>query len=409
MKKTKTVSVYEAFDIISGGTPKKNVKEYWNGDINWISVEDFSSISKYIEDTKEFITKEGYENSNTNFLECNDIIISARGTVGKLNMIKRPMCFNQSCYGLRAKDMIDSNYGYYALVSVINNIKKRSYGSVFSTITTDSFKTIELPIFELNRQESIAGILSLIDEKIDNNTSIIKKLKKLGQLVYDYWFLQFDFPDENGQPYKSSGGKMKFSKELNREIPEGWSAVPLLQLVKWESNSQPPKSEFIYQPKEGYIRFIQNRDYDSDNFKTYIPIKSNLKTVDRYDILMDKYGDAGRVRYGIEGAFNVALGKITVKNIQYREYVRSFLETKSIYKYLNNSSIASTRSSLNESNLSLLKIVKPDSNILEQYNQLLIKTKEIIFNSKDENQELNKLKNWLLPMLMNGQVKINDK
>ena len=72
---------------------------------------------------------------------------------------------------------------------------------------------------------------------------------------------------------------------------------------------QPPKSEFVYEPKEGYVRFIQNRDYDSDTHITYIPQTKNLSIVDRFDILMDKYGDAGAVRYGIEGAFQCSSWK----------------------------------------------------------------------------------------------------
>ena len=87
-------------------------------------------------------------------------------------------------------------------------------------------------------------------------------LEQQAKLIYDYWFTQFDFPDENGKPYCSSGGKMVWNKKLKRNIPENWNVVPLLKLVSWESNSQPPKSEFVYEPKEGYVRFIQNRDYD---------------------------------------------------------------------------------------------------------------------------------------------------
>lgn len=150
------------------------------------------------------------------------------------------------------------------------------------------------------------------------------------RLLYNYWFTQFDFPDKNGNPYKSSGGTMVWSPIIHRDIPVYWKVTKLLDIVSWESNSQPPKSEFIYEPKDGYIRFIQNRDYDSDNHQTYIPYTKNLSTVDRFDILMDKYGDAGAVRYGIEGAFNVALGKINVNRPNFQEYIRSFLESDGV-------------------------------------------------------------------------------
>lgn len=125
---------------------------------------------------------------------------------------------------------------------------------------------------------------------------------------------------------------MVWNEILKRNIPFGWQVVPFLEIASWESNSQPPKSEFIYEPKAGYIRFIQNRDYDSDTHKTYIPLTKYLSVVDRYDILMDKYGDAGAVRYGIEGAFNVALGKIIV----YLPIMQnlSFASTQKIHYFL---------------------------------------------------------------------------
>ena len=123
---------------------------------------------------------------------------------------------------------------------------------------------------------------------------------------------------------------------------------------------------------------------------------------------MDKYGDAGRVRYGIEGAFNVALGKIKANNIEYREYIRSFLEDDNIYSFLKNSCMASTRASLNESNLALLDVVIPDNKVLKSYNDFALKVRETIIKNKEENITLSKLKDWILPMLMNGQATISN-
>ena len=201
---------------------------------------------------------------------------------------------------------------------------------------------------------------------------------------------------------------MVWNELLKRDIPADFRVVPFLEVASWESNSQPPKNEFIYEPKEGYVRFIQNRDYNSNTYITYIPMTQNLSVVDRFDILMDKYGDAGAVRYGIEGAFNVALGKICVHNQNYKEYIRSFLSSDGIYNYLHNSCMASTRASLNESNLAMLNILIPDENIIFEYEKLLHKIRLSILQNNDETQILIDLRDWLLPMLMNGQAIITD-
>ena len=201
---------------------------------------------------------------------------------------------------------------------------------------------------------------------------------------------------------------MVWNNELKREIPEGWCVVPILDYATWESNSQPPKSEFSYVPKEGYIRFIQNRDYDSDGYMTYIPYKRSLSIADRFDILMDKYGDAGAIRYGIAGAFNVALGKIAVNNAIMQEYIRSWLSSAPIYSYLHNACMASTRASLNESNLALLKMPLPTKSVLVKYQEIAHQTRALILKNADENRYCINLRDWLLPMLMNGQAIVAD-
>lgn len=307
-------------------------------------------------------------------------------------------------------DKADKYYLHYLLATnlVKDQLEFRASGTRQRNISPDDVYDVEVFLPDITTQRKIGKCLYDIEKKVNLNNAINDNLEQQAKLIYDYWFTQFDFPDENGKPYCSSGGKMVWNEQLKRNIPENWNVVPLLKLVSWESNSQPPKSEFVYEPKEGYVRFIQNRDYDSDTHITYIPRTKNLSIVDRFDILMDKYGDAGAVRYGIEGAFNVALGKICVHNPNYREYIRSFLGSDGIYKFLHNSCMASTRASLSEANLAILNVVVPDEKIILDYENFLHKIRVSILKNKEETVELINLRDWLLPMLMNGQATIAD-
>lgn len=274
--------------------------------------------------------------------------------------------------------------------------------AIFSTQTTQNTK---IPLFEPLTQyvtddaQRAPFARALVDKLV--NFSFEEAFAE----HYDFFAAIFEYLIN---PYRSSGGKMRWNEHLKREIPATWNVLPLLEVISWESNSQPPKSEFVYEPQEGYVRFIQNRDYDSNAHKTYIPYSKNLSIVDRYDILMDKYGDAGAVRYGIAGAFNVALGKICVHDSAHREYVRSFLGSKPIYTYLHNSCMASTRASLSEANLSMLYIAIPDSHTVSEYEKMLYKIRSSILKNNDETEKLIELRDWLLPMLMNGQATISD-
>ena len=337
------------------------------------------------------------------------LCITIAANIAETAILSYPMCFPDSIVGFSANhEKSSEKFMYYIFEYIKKSIQNAATGSIQDNINIDYLTSLDFKVPSKKYQDEMVMLLSAIDEKILLNSEINDNLEQQAKLICDYWFTQFDFPDENGKPYCSSGGKMVWNKKLKRNIPENWNVVPLLKLVSWESNSQPPKSEFVYEPKEGYVRFIQNRDYDSDTHITYIPQTKNLSIVDRFDILMDKYGDAGAVRYGIEGAFNVALGKICVHNPNYREYIRSFLGSDGIYKFLHNSCMASTRASLSEANLAILNVVVPDEKIILDYENFLHKIRVSILKNKDETVELINLRDWLLPMLMNGQATITD-
>ncbi|RKV27428.1 restriction endonuclease subunit S [Helicobacter pylori] len=252
---------------------------------------------------------------------------------------------------------------------------------------------------------TIAKIFNSIQNKIENNHKINELLHKILELLYEQYFVRFDFLDENNKPYQTSGGKMKFSKELNRLIPNDFEVKTLGELITWISGSQPPKSCHIYEHKEGYIRFIQNRDYSSNDYITYIPISKNNKICYQYDIMIDKYGEAGSVRFGLQGAYNVALSKISVLNQSMQEYIRSYLNSKPIKKYLSNACMASTRSSLNENHIYSLMLPIPPINLLQKYEKIAKNIITAIINNNQSTQTLTALRDFLLPLLLKQQVK----
>ena len=162
----------ELMDLIGGGTPKTSNPDYWNGDIPWISVKDFNGERRFVGKTEKSITQAGLENSSTKILNKNDIIISARGTVGELAIIPSNMAFNQSCYGIRAKEFVDFMFLFYLLKQSVNILRHNTHGSVFDTITRDTFETIDVKIPELEVQKKIAALLSRLDDKIELNSRI---------------------------------------------------------------------------------------------------------------------------------------------------------------------------------------------------------------------------------------------
>ncbi|WP_187835923.1 restriction endonuclease subunit S [Helicobacter pylori] len=304
---------------------------------------------------------------------------------------------------------LDPNYLYYYITQdkIIHYLQRIAEcgTSSYPSITPLDFLNVKIKLYPLETQQKIAHTLSILDQKIENNHKINELLHKILELLYEQYFVRFDFLDENNKPYQTSGGKMKFSKELNRLIPNDFEVKTLGELITWISGSQPPKSCHIYEYKEGYIRFIQNRDYSSNDYVTYIPISKNNKICYQYDIMMDKYGEAGSVRFGLQGAYNVALSKISVLNQFMQEYIRSYLNSKPIKKYLSNACMASTRASLNENHIYSLMLPIPPINLLQKYEKIAKNIITAIIKNNQATQNLTVLRDFLLPLLLKQQVK----
>ncbi|HPS50327.1 MAG TPA: restriction endonuclease subunit S [Bacteroidales bacterium] len=168
-------------EIISGGTPSTQVKEYWNGEIPWLSVDDFNTGNRYASNAAKKITDEGFKNSATNMLLPGMLIISARGTVGVISQMKIPMAFNQSCYGLNSTNKYLSNdFLYYFLTYFIRFIGFNSYGSVFDVITRNSFDEVFIPINKKSdEQRLIVERLTAIDNKLQTEQTYLQKMQQL--------------------------------------------------------------------------------------------------------------------------------------------------------------------------------------------------------------------------------------
>lgn len=175
-----TVLLGDIIELIGGGTPKTSRPEFWGGDVPWLSVVDFSGDRRWVSQAERSITSLGLKNSSTKLLEKGDIIISARGTVGELAQLRRPMAFNQSCYGIRAKAGVDQDFLYYLLKKSVSDLRRQSHGGVFNTITHSTFSVVSADIPSMAVQKKIANILGSLDEKIELNRRMNENLEQLG-------------------------------------------------------------------------------------------------------------------------------------------------------------------------------------------------------------------------------------
>ena len=381
----------EILNIIGGGTPKTSVKEYWNGNIPWLSIADFSGKTKFVYKTEKTITEEGLKNSSTKILKRNDIIISARGTVGEMAMIPFDMAFNQSCYGLRAKtEIVDSNFLYYLIKNEIRALKHNTHGSVFDTITKDTFSNILVDIPELNTQLKIADFMSKIDNKIEINEGINDNLREQQLSIY------FDYLETH------SSIEVKLD-ELVTKSNTGADAIQKAPIVDYDtgircarvgdmSNNRP-----VHQ--WGYTKVTE------EVYKQYKLYKDDILVTRTATLglntIMDKEYDA---------VYNNGLIRLQIdKNKAFPLLVYIQFQSKDFLNYISRiNGETSVRPNMKINYLldykfSIVDISKQEKifNILEP---LFIKQREIIF----ENEKLASLRDSLLPKLMSGEIDVSN-
>ena len=302
---------------------------------------------------------------------------------------------------------LKSDYGQKVLLRDIQ-------GAIQKNITMKAIRDVSLPDISIQEQDKIVSILKSLDDKIDNNNQINQELETMAKILYDYWFVQFDFPDQNGKPYKSSGGKMVYHPELKREIPEGWGVEKIENIAQTGSGGTPKSTNVSYY-SNGEIPWINSGELEqtvitsTSNFITEEGLNnSSAKLFPSGTILVAMYGaTAGKVSFlTFEASTNQAICAITLTDIRMRYYLKNVIED--LYQYLVKLSTGSARDNLSQDMIKNIKVVIPSNDILDRFYDFSNNIIKEITKKQQENEQLTQLCDWLLPMLMNGQVKVED-
>lgn len=382
--------------IGSGITPLRSNDKYWNnGTIPWLKTGELGEHKIF--DTNEKITTFALENTGLKIFPVNTLSIALYGegkTRGKVSILKKEMTTNQACCNVVIdKTKADYNFVYYLLKTKYNQLRNLSSG-IRKNLNADYIKELEILLpDDISVQQKIASVLSALDNKIELNNQINSELEKTAKTIYDYWFVQFDFPDENGRPYKSNGGKMVWNEELKREIPEGWESIKIGTILsKNNKKKKIPKSKIQLDGKIPIIdqstEFIAGFTNDIDSI-----IESATPKI--------IFGDHTRILKFIN--FDFAQGAdgtqlLFSKNNRMPQHL--------LYQALNQIDLSNYGYARHFKFLKEFNIVLPNENIAIRYDLIAKNFYDIIKVNIFQNLELSKLRDWLLPMLMNGQVKV---
>ena len=370
----------DVIELIGGGTPKTSVPEYWNGGIPWLSVKDFNNDNRYVYETEKSITQLGLEHSSTKMLQKDDIIISARGTVGEMAMIPFPMAFNQSCYGVRGRNGLDQTFLYYLIKNCISKLKKITHGSVFDTITRDTFDNITVSVPDKGTQNKIASMLSQYDDKIELNERINKNLEEQAQAIYSKMFIE----------------------EVNPNWPTGKLSdianITMGQSPKGDTYNEHGIGTVFFQGRAEFgFRFPQRRLYTTD--------PKRMAQVN--DVLLSVRAPVGDLNVAFEPCcIGRGLSAIHSKDNHQSFVLYTVFSLRHKLDMFNGE--GTVFGSINRDSLNSMEIILPPMEVVDQFENTVSPMDFTIRNNFKEISQLEKIRDNLLPLLLSGELDVSE-
>lgn len=408
MKKYKLGEI--ASFIGSGMTPLRSNENYWNSkDYPWLKTEQLGEYQIF--DTNEYISKVALEETNLKLFPKNTLSVAMYGegkTRGNVSILAEQMTTNQACCNIIVDNKF-ANYKfiYYWLKNSYYKLRSLSSG-IRNNLNSEDIKKFEINLPSLPTQQKIAAVLSSLDDKIALNKKINAKLEAMAKRLYDYWFVQFDFPNEEGKPYKTSGGKMVWNEVLKREIPEGWEVKRLGDLFLNKISATEP-GEHLKNLEYCPIDEIPMRRMSFAGGKSYNEANSSLQLYGMKDILIG----AMRVYFhrcciaakaGITRTTTIVL---TPHNKTHLSYLYQVCNEDKTFDFAIKVSNGTQQPYVTWKALSDYYFVYPnDETIIDVFCDKTNSVIEMVLKNEKEIQKLTDLRDRLLPLLMNGQVEV---
>jgi type I restriction enzyme S subunit len=348
----------------------------------------------------------------------NTLCITIAANIAETSLLGYPMCFPDSVVGFNAYSEESSElFMHYVFTYIRGAIQNSASGSIQDNINIEYLTGLKFKIPKKDYQDKIASVLSTLDKKIELNNRINAELEAMAKTLYDYWFVQFDFPDANGKPYKTSGGKMVYNPTLKREIPEGWNDMLIEDCAVLFRGVTYGKEDVLTNCKSaiGVLRAtnITGHQLDIDEL-VYVPdeLVSENQILKKFETLIvmssgstEHIGKNGIYYFDDKYAFGAFCSKLQIQK-EFTNYLNTFLNSVWFKTYIKNQCLGTNINNLTNEHIKKCLLIKPDNVTLKQFDTHTKPFYEKIAVNYQENLQFKNLRDWLLPMLMNGQVTV---
>lgn len=334
-------------------------------------------------------------------IQTGDILFSSRAPIGHCHLIQEKPDFydiGESIFSIRVNPKIVlPEYMYLYLTSdyFVKSASKHTTGSVIQEIRIADLMNMNIIVPTEDIQRKISKTIGTINNKIELINQINNNLEELMKTIYQRWFIEFEFPNEDGKPYKSSGGKLAYNEKMRQEIPENWKVNRFAEVTD------------MYQP----ITISNNKLIPNGKYNVY-GANGIIGKYDKYNHEQNEIAvccrGAGCGKYLMTVPFSWITGNAMIikpkQGYDLKEYIYYKLDDKDIYNYVT----GSAQPQITRTNIENMKIVIPDKSIIDKFNNIAKDARKEMINLIQEIQELNSLKEYLLPLLMNGQINVDD-
>lgn len=398
--------------------PRDDERLYEGGGYPLIQTGEVKAANLYITSHEQEYSEFGLAQSK--LWDAGTLCITIAANIAETAILGYPMCFPDSVVGFSAFPSESSEkFMHYVFTYIRNSIQNSVTGSIQDNINIDYLSQLDFKVPPKSYQDKVVGVLGTIDEKIDTNTRICTELEAMAKTLYDYWFTQFDFPNAEGKPYRSSGGEMVWNDQLKREIPKRWDVRPLSHVISSINTGLNPRDNFIL--GNGDIQYLTVKNLTTSGTIDF----SGCDTVDEQareiihkrsdvsvgDILFASIAPLGRCyliqnppeKWDInESVFSIRRNASRVTS----EFLYMYFISDTFIKAATSSSTGSIFKGIRINTLLDIAAVIPPKDIVTAFTTQ-VKTLLALKEQKGtENRELTKLRDWLLPMLMNGQATV---
>lgn len=383
--------------------PRDDERLYEGGGYPLIQTGEVKAANLYITSHEQEYGEFGLAQSK--LWDAGTLCITIAANIAETAILGYPMCFPDSVVGFSAFPSESSEkFMHYVFTYIRNSIQNSVTGSIQDNINIDYLSQLDFKVPPKSYQDKVVGVLGTIDEKIDTNTRICTELEAMAKTLYDYWFTQFDFPNAEGKPYRSSGGEMVWNDQLKRKIPKGWSAGQLSDIANI-TMGQSPSGDTYNENGSGTIFYQGCTDFGTRFPVPRVYTSAPTRFAKAGDILMSVRAPVGTLNIAME---DCCIGRgLAALNSKFGSQLH-LLYTLSGFKQLFDvmDGNGTTFGSITKDTLFEMKVVIPRRDQIKSFEEMVQPIEQKIRVAEQENRELAKLRDWLLPVLMNGQATV---